>query len=645
MRKGLIIIALLLSSFCFYEARATHIVGGEVTYKYMGDSVSIFPRGSFALYEVSLSIYEDCQNGVPEAIASDNPAYLAVYEGGGSFNFVRADSVQFASSVAVPVNFNNACVTNVPATCLLKKTFIIRYAFKSNSFGYVINSQRCCRNNAVMNINNPGNTGSTYFCYIPPPPEHNNSAVFKNYPPQIICQNNPLFYDHSAYDADGDSLSYSFGPAFLGATDADIKPWPPARPPFDTVSYKGGYNSKHPFPGYPLIQIDPKTGLITGTPNSMGRYLVTVYCNEYRDGLLINTVTREFQFVVTSCSKVVVADVPMFSTEPNTYVVNCSDFNVHFVNNSKGGFAYHWDFGVLNSTTDVSTEKEPSFTYPDTGTYTVELLVNPGSTCPDSITRLVKVYPKFHAAFTDSGSKCPGSELKFIDQSSSTIKPIISWKWDFGDGDSTYDQNPKHTYIAGGIYNVILISENVRNCVDTVMKQIFVENFVPFAGDDTIIVKGEQVHFNATGGIQYTWLPPDHLSDTNIYNPVGYFPDTGHYTYFLHVVSPYGCEGNDTMSVRVVNQAAFLVPNAFTPDGDGVNDYFKPVSVGYRNLRYFRVFNRWGQNVYYTTELELGWDGTYKSKKADLGTYYWEISYTDRFGTTGFMKGDVILVK
>jgi gliding motility-associated-like protein len=202
-----------------------------------------------------------------------------------------------------------------------------------------------------------------------------------------------------------------------------------------------------------------------------------------------------------------------------------------------------------------------------------------------------------------------------------------------------------HTYAAGGVYNVILISENVRNCVDTVVKQIFVENFVPFAGNDTIIVKEEKVQFNAHGGTKYSWAPPDHLSDTDIYNPVGYFPDTGRYTYFVHVVSPYGCEGTDTMTVRVVNQAAFLVPSAFTPNGDGINDYFKPVSVGYRNLKYFRVFNRWGQNVYYSTELEMGWDGTYKGQNADMGTYFWEICYTDRFGTTGFMKGDVILVR
>ncbi len=644
MNNRLFMILGLLLSLAFYDARGSHIVGGEMTYTYLGDTMI---SGSVRhIYRVSLSIYEDCQNGQPEAIAQDNPAYLGVYQAAIPFSLVRADSVGFSGSpVTVPTNFNNSCVTNIPPTCLLKKTFVMTYYLIPNAAGYVIDYQRCCRNNAVQNIQQPGNNGSTYFCYIPPGQVHNNSAVFKNYPPQIICLNNPLFYDNSATDADGDSLSYGFAPALKGANDADIKPFPPGAPPFDTVDYVSGFSPQQPIPGFPQIQIDPLTGRVTGTPNRIGRFLVTVYCNEYRDGILINTITREFQFVVTDCSKVVIADIPQYSTDPNTYIVNCENYTVYFVNTSSGGFSYHWDFGLPNTTADTSNEFQPTFVYPDTGTFAVKLVVNPRSTCPDSITRLVKVYPKFHAAFDDSGSRCPGAMLKFIDLSSATIKPIVYWKWSFGDGDSTFDQNPTHTFRHGGAYNVILISKNIKNCVDTVMKHIFIDAFSPFAGYDTIIVKGERVQFNASGGIEYAWSPPDNLDNTNVYNPVGYYPDTGTFTYYVHIKSPYGCEGDDTIKVMVVNQAAFFVPSAFTPNGDGINDVFKPVAVGYKNLNYFRVFNRWGQEVYYGTNLEVGWDGTYRRKQADIGTYFWEVSFVDRFGSQGFMKGDVELIR
>jgi gliding motility-associated-like protein len=647
MNKRLFTILFLLSSFAFSEAMASHIVGGEFTYVYLGDSTGI-NHFVYSKYQVNLTIYEDCQNGQPEAIAQDDPAWIGVFNGmGQTYEMDTGDfayGIHFTSSIAVPANFSNACVTNVPPTCLLKKTFTKIYILPKNTSGYIISYQRCCRNNAVVNIKDPGNNGSTYYCTIPPSPIVNNSAVFKNYPPQIICLNNPLFYDNSATDADGDSLSYEFCTALVGASDADIKP-APLPPPYDSVVYFPPFTAKHPFTGFPEIQIDPVSGLVTGTPNRIGRYLVTICCHEWRDGIMVNTLKREFQFVVTDCSKVVVADIPLFSTDPNTYIVNCTDYSIHFVNTSSGGFAYKWDFGLTGTTGDVSTEFEPTFVYPDTGTYAVKLVVNPTSTCPDSITRLVKVYPKFHAYFSDSGRFCPTSQISFKDLSSATIKPITDWKWNFGDGDSDMVQNPVHSYLFGGVYNVILISRNIKNCVDTAVRQVVIDNFYPDAGQDTTIVKGEKIVFNATGGTEYSWSPGDNLSDISIYNPTGCFPDTGHYTYIVHVNSAYGCSGDDTINVNVVNQAAFFVPSAFTPNGDGRNDYFRPIAIGYRNLNYFRIFNRWGEKVYYSTNLETGWDGTYRNKRADIDTYFWEISYTDRFGKEGFMKGDVTLVR
>ena len=642
MNNRLFSILLTLLALSVFEAHATHIVGGEVTYKFLGDSFAVGKQ--WERYQINITIYEDCKNGLPDVIAQDNPAYIAVYEATFPYNYVRADSVYYASSMPVPANFSNACVTKIPSVCLLKKTFIINYTLPANSSGYIIDYQRCCRNGQVNNIQDPSNNGSTYFCFIPPYPMANNSAVFKNYPPQIICLNNPLVYDNSATDADGDSLSYGFITALNGASQGDVKPLPPGPPPFTPVNYLAPYTAQNPMPGFPQIQIDPITGLITGTPNMTGRFLVTVYCNEYRDGILINTITREFQFVVTPCTKVVVADIPQYSTDPNTYIVNCTNYTVNFVNTSTGGFAYHWNFGIAGAN-DTSSQFEPTFVYPDTGTFTVKLVVNPSSTCPDSISRLVKVYPKFSAAFTDTGGRCPGAPVSFVDQSSATIKPITFWLWHFGDGDSTYVQNPVHVYKTGGVYSVMLIAHNVKNCADTTVKQIFIDNFKPFAGNDTIIVKGEKVQFNAVGGIDYLWSPPDNLSDTTIFDPIGFFPDTGHFIYSVHVISPYGCMGYDTILVTVVNQAAFFVPSAFTPNGDGLNDYFRPVAVGYRNLNYFRVFNRWGQKIFFSTNLETGWDGRYEGKAVDMGTYFWEISFTDRFGKEGTMKGDVTLIR
>jgi gliding motility-associated-like protein len=275
----------------------------------------------------------------------------------------------------------------------------------------------------------------------------------------------------------------------------------------------------------------------------------------------------------------------------------------------------------------------------------VKLVVNPTSTCPDSISRLVKIYPVFRPRFDDSGIFCPGSPITFKDLTESTIKPITQWNWSFGDGTRSSEQSPVHTFATGGTYNVVLATQNIKECADTTVRRVIVQNFTPYAGDDTIIVKGEYIQFDAKGGTSYTWSPPDQLSSTVISNPIGTYPDTGTWVYRLYVTSDYGCTGYDTIKVWVVDNASFVVPTAFTPNGDGRNDYFRPRAVGYRSLKYFKVFNRWGQEVYFGKSLETGWNGTFNNKPAEMGVYFWQIQYTDRHGGEGFLKGDVTLLR
>jgi gliding motility-associated-like protein len=655
MTRRIFVILFILISFSHTGAWASHIVGGDFSYVYLGDTVisGVLKQK----YRVTLFIYQDCVTGVPDAIQQDNPAFFTVYNNDDApftdlslpfdvdTNIYYNPSPTSGGAIQVPANFSNECIDKLPELCLLRKKFENTYYFPHSNKGYTVIYQRCCRNSSIINIIAPGDEGATYYCTIPPTAIRNNSAVFKNYPPQIICLNNPLYYDHSASDPDGDSLTYEFCPAEVGADGADIKPIVSNPPPYDTVSYFTPFTFQNPISGFPVIQIDPESGIVSGTPNRIGRYLVTVCCHEWRNGVMINTTKREFQFVVTDCSKKVIADIPIFSTSPNTYIVNCVDYRVHFVNTSKGGFDYRWSFDLEGNPAATSTEFEPTLVYPDTGTYLVKLVVNPASTCPDSITRFVKIYPVFKADFTDSGNYCPGAAILFTDKTMATIKPIQYWKWNFGDGITSTEQNPTHAFARGGTYNVLLTSENVKNCVDTALKRIVVQDFRPYAGDDTIIVKGEYIQFDARGGTKYSWIRGYELSDTSISNPRAKYNDTGTYTYTVFVRSDFGCTGLDTITVWVVDRASFTVPNAFSPNGDGHNDVFRPHAVGYKKLKYFKVFNRWGQEVYTGNSLETGWDGTWAGRPGEIGVYFWQISYIDRFGKDGFLKGDVTLIR
>jgi len=623
---------------------ATHIVGGEFQF------VNLNQPGDLNMlhYRVTYNIYMDCIGGDPDAIRREEEGIFFLYSNTSPRRLVDSFRVRrSAQSGIIPVDFSNDCINNPPRTCLLRNFYEFDVVVPNNEFGYYLATNNCCRNEAVENIINPNSTGASYYVYLPPLPLRNNSARFKNFPPQIICVNNPFVYDHSAIDPDGDSLSYAFGPAFNAKVStagnqiaAEATP-----PPYSSVVYKFPFSAQKPLGGNPIIQIDPKTGMITGTPNVAGRFVASIYCFEWRNGVIIDTIIRDFQFVVTPCSKAVVANIPQYSEEFNTYLVECKNFTIFFENLSQGGFSYFWDFGVPDRDDDTSTEFQPTFTYPDTGVYVVKLVVNRGSTCPDSITRFVRVFPTFSGAFNYSGLPCPNAPIYFRDSSISTTNPANYWMWSFGDGDTSYLQHPVHYYREGGNYDVTLISKNPRGCVDTVSELLEIERFRPFAGNDTIIVKGESIHFNAQGGNTYIWTPGTFLSDSLIGNPIGYYPDTGRIGYRVYIRSAGGCEGSDSINVWVVGQSSVFVPTGFTPNGDGVNETLRPIGIGYRNIRYFRVFNRFGQQVFYTTQFNEGWDGRVNGVPQDTGTYFWVLSLVDRFGKEQLIKGDSILIR
>jgi hypothetical protein len=228
---------------------ASHIVGGGFTYSYLGDTV--VSGQTLQKYRVSLELYQDCVTGVPEAIAQDNPAFFTLYEVGGSTP-KQVDTNIYYSPTTGSVTVTQGSVSSpcgivpteaLPALCLLKKTFSKIYYLAEHANGYVVVSQRCCRNAGIENIMNPGDNGSTYYCTIPPKSTapNNNSAQFNLYPPQLICKNTSMVFDHSATDTDGDSLTYELCAPLRGANGADIKPKVATPPPYNHMTYTSPY--------------------------------------------------------------------------------------------------------------------------------------------------------------------------------------------------------------------------------------------------------------------------------------------------------------------------------------------------------------------------------------------------------------------
>ena len=181
---------------------------------------------------------------------------------------------------------------------------------------------------------------------------------------------------------------------------------------------------------------------------------------------------------------------------------------------------------------------------------------------------------------------------------------------------------------------------------DTILVRV-VPPVLAFAGNDTTVVVGQPLKLNATGAAFYQWFPSTYLTTSDIGNPVAVFDaPRDRFTYIVKASTPEGCFAFDTINIRIFKNAPDIyVPTAFTPDANRLNDEFIPIAVGIAKLNYFRVFNRWGNELFSTTTLDKGWNGTYKGLQQNPGTYVWMVSGTDYTGKIIAKKGTVVLIR
>lgn len=195
--------------------------------------------------------------------------------------------------------------------------------------------------------------------------------------------------------------------------------------------------------------------------------------------------------------------------------------------------------------------------------------------------------------------------------------------------------------------NYVITVRDTLGCPKPVSDTITVFVIPPvqaFAGNDTDIVINQPLQLTGTGGSIYQWQPATGLNKTDVFNPVAILQKSQQY--IVKVSTPEGCFAYDTVNVRVfTTPPGFFVPNAFTPNTDRRNDVFKPVTAGISVLKYFRVYNRWGQLVFATTQTGKGWDGTLNGREQPLGVYVWVAEAITYTGISIKDKGTVTLIR
>ena len=439
----------------FSRGYSTHIVGGELNYHYLGNSV----------YQISLTVYRDCFNGVPPF---DNPASVGIFNALTN-ELIREKLFNFIDLDTVPPTVNSPCFIPPTNICYERTVYTDTVILPPSSGGYILSYQRCCRNVTIINLINPNNTGATYEAWIPGTATYsqNSNPVFKNWPPPFICAGIPFIFDHSAIDYEGDSIVYELITPYDGGTANTPMPQPPNNPPYPNVTFKPPYSVADMIGGTPPMVINSNTGLLTCYPNTIGQFVIGVIAKEYRGGIAKGYTRRDFQLNVVPCPTLVVAAL-------QNPLISCGSNTVTFQNLSFNAGNYFWDFGDPNSTTDVSTQITPSYTYPDTGQYTVTLiaysLIDPG--CADTTTGIVSILEDYQPDFSWIIDSCT-NEVTFRDTSNSVSGLTIDRKWTFGDGNSSLSANPVHTYSASGTYTIQLIATSARGCIDTVRKSLY----------------------------------------------------------------------------------------------------------------------------------------------------------------------------
>ncbi len=513
--------AVLVTLGCLYPdtLSATHIVGGDLSYRALGGDA----------YELTLRIRRDCENAAEEA-DFDDPAIIGIFdkEGNWLFNYGFGGQflLDFQGATVIEDELASECLLAQGELCVEEAIYTDTIWIPIQDEGYIFAYQRCCRNILLNNIVDPLNTGVIYKTCIEPESMDggNKSAQFSQHTPLYVCINEPWVFDHSATDEDGDDLVYSLYTPFQSGTADDPIPTPPFGNPLDReVEWLSPtYSETNMLGGSSPLTIDPNTGILTATPEITGVFLIGVKVEEFRNGELINTVYRDMEIDIRACG-----DIPTASFEVETY--NCDGFDVTFDNTSEGANFYNWIFDFPEGTITSNLEEPGTITFPGPGAYTVLLQAFADDSCRAEAVQVIFVND--FDAVPDFSSEVESCEEEIVitlnDESTGDIE---SYEWLVETADSTISgEGDPFTFVLeeSALATVTLFVYDSIGCRQSITKEIQynrlnLEFNIENEGDTLRACLDEptQLLLNGNPDWDYTWSPEDGLDDPNSHNPL-----------------------------------------------------------------------------------------------------------------------------
>jgi gliding motility-associated-like protein len=396
--------------------------------------------------------------------------------------------------------------------------------------------------------------------------------------------------------------------------------------------------------GTTLVGADPQYTYVNNSPFPVQRTITL-------------TATSQYGCTSTYSRTVTIHPVPVADFLATPFTQQFPDATVQLTNSSSAGnWSHQWNYGDGNTS---NLQSPGSHTYATWGSFTIQLIVS-GALCSDTATQQVTITPPLPtASFLGQGEGCVPLTVQFTN----TSLQALSYQWNFGDGGTSTADNPSYTFNVPGVYTVTLTAMGVGGGMNTAVKVDSVvvrpraNAFFVLQPNEVIVPSDPVFTYNLSANASSYWWNFGDGSTSTEFNPVHYYTSPGTFDVLLVANNEWNCPDTFLLEQAVRGEATgdIRFPNAFTPNSDGPtdgfydpnsfsNDHFFPLYQGVEEYR-LEIFNRWGELLFVTEDVRVGWDGWYRGSPAKQDVYVWKAFARFSDGRESVMKGDVTLLR
>ena len=632
MKKCILFLSIFIG-FYSSQIHASHIVGGEFELIFSG-------RGY--LYNVNMNMYYDEINAEPGLLGEDLSIKILVFDKATNL------SVREFVLTRVSINFitysNNGCSDpNVLLTRLLRYTGTVDLTGLVSPKGYYIAWERCCRNETTVNIVHLDSggydiAGQVFYLEFPPVAWFgnrvvNSSPIFKLVPAQYLCKNIFTQIDFGAIDIDGDSLTYRLVNPLQGHSSSyqPVLEYPYSAP-YDSITFQPGYSTNNAIRGNPQLSVNSSSGILSVSPSEVGLFAFAVVCEEYRSGIKIGEVRRDFQFLVQDCPVTHPPSVgltnaspsPWGSSVPDTIVVKLNRdtcFTIYVSDSSASFYNLSDELTIFYGSTNLPPSVlafSPSnvVVTPSNDTTTMNMCF---STCDKVLIEKDSVYYLDIVVQDGDPTTCPRRTdtlrtYVYVDVDETNSLPIISTSLDPINILNVYPDSLVSFYVYGKDaedYDIRVILANGSRFTLEEYRMLFTQ---VYGGIDSV-------------AYLFNWIPRCEDLQKRLSYPIDF------------ELKDKSCIASHTAKTRVTLKLKntdsglqdIIPPNLITPNGDNLNDCFIVPNLPNDDCTYkfksVEVYNRWGARVYLSSDRDFKWCPDDFSD----GIYYYGIDLTGKF--------------